>query len=173
VRAAIPGVAVHGDVIVGFPTEDQAAWGRSLDFIRSIDFAGIHVFRYSARPGTAAVRMTAAVDETTKKARAAELLAVAAAARARRARMDVGRETEVLFESRLDDGRWVGHGADYVPVVVLQPGGDAGDASLANAIGRVAVEGIDPVARDRVVGRILAISPPPNSSAVLAGADGR
>src|SRR6185369_3565971 len=81
VRDAIPGVAVHGDVIVGFPTEDEAAWNRSQAFIRAIDFAGIHVFRYSARPGTAATRMTGHVDEPTKKGRAAELLAVAADAR--------------------------------------------------------------------------------------------
>ena len=74
VRAAIPGVAIHGDVIVGFPTEDERAWERSLAFIRGIGFAGLHVFRYSARPGTAAIRMAGAVDEPTKKRRAAELL---------------------------------------------------------------------------------------------------
>jgi threonylcarbamoyladenosine tRNA methylthiotransferase MtaB len=64
---AIPGVAIHGDVIVGFPTEDDAAWRRSLDFIRSIGFAGIHAFRYSARPGTPAVRMSGQVDERLRK----------------------------------------------------------------------------------------------------------
>ncbi len=71
VRDAIPGVAIHGDVIVGFPTEDDVAWRRSLAFIRSIDFAGLHVFRYSARPGTPAIRMAGQVDEPTKKRRAA------------------------------------------------------------------------------------------------------
>ena len=49
----------------------------------SIDLAGLHVFRYSARPGTPATRMAGQVDEPTKKARAAELLAIAAEARAR------------------------------------------------------------------------------------------
>ena len=92
VRAAIPGVAIHGDVIVGFPTEDDAAWRRSLAFIRSIGFAGLHVFRYSARPGTPAIRMAGQVDEPTKKRRAAELLAVAADARARWAASHVGAE---------------------------------------------------------------------------------
>jgi threonylcarbamoyladenosine tRNA methylthiotransferase MtaB len=163
VRQSIPEVAVHGDVIVGFPTEDDAAWRRSIDFIRSIEFAGIHVFRYSARPGTAAVRMAGAVDEPTKKARAAELLRLAASARARRAEADVGGVADVLFESRLADGRWVGHAADYVPVVASAPAGQ----SLANAIGRVAVDGVDPSARDRAVGRILAISPPPVSALTL------
>ena len=52
VRAAFPGAAIHADVIAGFPTEDDAAFARSLAFIRGLDPAGIHVFRYSARPGT-------------------------------------------------------------------------------------------------------------------------
>ena len=46
VRRAIPGVAVHADVIVGFPGEDDAAWGRTVAFLRSLDLAGLHVFRY-------------------------------------------------------------------------------------------------------------------------------
>jgi threonylcarbamoyladenosine tRNA methylthiotransferase MtaB len=60
VRAAIPGVAIHADVIAGFPTEDEAAFARSLAFLRSLDPAGLHVFRYSARPGTPGVRWTSA-----------------------------------------------------------------------------------------------------------------
>jgi threonylcarbamoyladenosine tRNA methylthiotransferase MtaB len=169
VRKAIPGVAIHGDVIVGFPTEDDAAWRRSIDFIHSIDFAGIHVFRYSARPGTAAVRMAGPVDDATKKTRAAELLSVAAAARAGRAESRVGDVADVLFESRLADGRWVGHAADYVSVATVAPAGQ----SLANAIGRVAVAGVDPLAADRAVGRIVAISPPPAPEPPVGVADGR
>jgi threonylcarbamoyladenosine tRNA methylthiotransferase MtaB len=157
VRDAIPGVAVHGDVIAGFPTEDGDAWRRSLDFIRSIDFAGVHVFRYSARPGTPAVRMAGQVDEPTKKRRAAELLAVGADARARWAAVHVGAASDVLFEERLGDDRWVGHAADHTLVAAAPPDGTP---SLANAIGRVVGESIDPTSRDRVLGRILSVSPP-------------
>ena len=159
-RAAIPSVAIHGDVIAGFPTEDEAAWRRSLQFIEGIGFAGVHVFRYSARPGTPAIRMAGQVDEATKKRRAAELLAVSAAARARWAAAHVGRDADVLFESRLGDGRWVGHAADHTIVAVEEPGGD-----LENAIGRVRVAGVDPTAPDRVIGRILALSSAPNGAA--------
>jgi threonylcarbamoyladenosine tRNA methylthiotransferase MtaB len=155
VRAVIPGVAVHADVIVGFPTEDDAAWRRSLDFIRSIEFAGIHVFRYSARPGTAAIRMAGHVDEAAKKRRAAELLAVASDARARWAAGRVGAESEVLFETRLDDGRWVGHATDHALVAAMPP--DTG--TLDNVIGRVAIDRVDPGERDRVEGRVLCLIP--------------
>ena len=153
IRGAIPGVAVHGDVIVGFPTEDAAAWERSLAFIQEIGFAGIHVFRYSERPGTPAVRMTGAVDERTKKRRAAELLAEAAARRAAFAAEQVGRVASVLFERRLLDGRWAGHAEDLVLVAA------AGD-ELQNAIGRVRIDGIDGEVADRAVGSIVALDRP-------------
>jgi threonylcarbamoyladenosine tRNA methylthiotransferase MtaB len=153
VRSALPGVAVHADAIVGFPTEDDAAWAGSVDFIRSLDLAGLHVFRYSARPGTAAVRMAGQVDDRTKKARAGELLALAAEARSRWARAHVGRTARVLFEDRLGDGRWVGHADDHT--LVAAPSGD----DLENSIASVDVVAVDPSRADRVVGRIRSIEP--------------
>jgi len=156
VRAALPGVAVHADTIVGFPTEDDAAFARSIDFIRSLDLAGLHVFRYSARPGTAATRMAGQVDEPTKKRRAAELLAVAAAARARWAASRVGAIADVLFERPLDDGRWVGHATDHTLVAAAPE--DHALIDLENAIGRVAIDRVDALVSDRAVGRILGLS---------------
>ncbi len=159
--SAIPGVAIHADVIAGFPTEDDDAFRRSLAFIRGLDPAGLHVFRYSARPGTPATRMTGQVDERTKKARAGELLAAAADARASFARRGLGTETRVLVESRLPDGRWVGHAADNVPVAVAARPGDPGH--LENAILIVRRTAIDPVAPDRVTGEILHVHPAPRT----------
>ncbi|MFL5769704.1 MAG: tRNA (N(6)-L-threonylcarbamoyladenosine(37)-C(2))-methylthiotransferase MtaB [Chloroflexota bacterium] len=167
VRSAIAGVAIHADVIVGFPSEDEAAWQRSLDFIRSIGFAGIHAFRYSARPGTPAVRMAGQVDEHARKARAAELLAEAAQARARWARRLVGHEASVLFETRLGDGRWVGHAADHTLVAAET---STVDPALENGIGRVAVESVDPGVPDRAVGRLIDLVPRRQAA---GGSDGR
>ena len=160
-RGAIPGVAIHADVIAGFPTEDDDASRRSLAFIRGLDPAGLHVFRYSARPGTPATRMTGHVDELTKKARAGELLAVAADARATFARRGLGTVTRVLVESRLPDGRWVGHAADNVPVAVFARPDDPDH--LENAILTVRRTAIDPVAPNRVTGEILRVHPAPRT----------
>jgi threonylcarbamoyladenosine tRNA methylthiotransferase MtaB len=157
IRAAIPDVAIHGDVIVGFPTEDDAAWERSVAFIRAIGFAGLHVFRYSPRPGTPAVRMAGQVDERAKKWRAGELLAVAAEARAARAAGSVGSVAAVLFETRLGDGRWLGHAEDHLLVAAPAPAGMTG--SLENAIGRVVLERVDREIADRLTGRIVALDP--------------
>jgi threonylcarbamoyladenosine tRNA methylthiotransferase MtaB len=157
-RAAIPGVAVHADVIAGFPTEDDAAFARTVAFARQIEFAGLHVFRYSARPGTPATRMAGQVDERTKKARAGDLLAVAADARAAFARRGVGTVTRVLAETRLPDGRWLGHAEDHVPVAMTPRDEDRAD--LENAILTVRRTGLDGDAADRTTGEILAIDPP-------------
>jgi threonylcarbamoyladenosine tRNA methylthiotransferase MtaB len=167
-RMAIPGVAVHADAIVGFPTEDEAAWERSIGFIGSLGLAGLHVFRYSPRPGTAAVRMRGQIDEPTKKRRAAELLALAAESRGRWAAARVGTAADVLFETRLDDGRWVGHAADHTLVAArpLSAPGPAQAAALENHIGRVAIDDVDPAVRDRVVGRIQALSAPTRGAIV-------
>jgi len=155
-RAAIPGVAIHADVIAGFPTEDDAAFEGTMAFLRDLRPAGLHVFRYSARPGTPALRMTGQVPERVKKARSAELLAFAADARATFARAHVGGTATVLLERLLDDGRWVGHAADHVLVAVASR--HAGD--LENALATVLLERVDPDVPDRLDGRLLALDPP-------------
>ncbi len=156
-RAALPSVAIHADVIVGFPTEDDTAFGRTLAFLRELEPAGLHVFRYSARPGTPATRMAGQVDHRTRKARAAELLAVSAEARAAWARRGLGTTTRVLVESRLGDGRWVGHADDNVLVAATARNGDPD--GLENAILTVHRSAIDGDVADCVVGEIIAIDP--------------
>jgi threonylcarbamoyladenosine tRNA methylthiotransferase MtaB len=164
VREAIPGAAVHADLIAGFPGEDDAAWARTVAFVGSLDLAGVHVFRYSSRPGTPAARMVGQVDAATKKRRAAEALALAAQARARFAETRVGGEMRVLFEGPLSDGRWLGHAESHVLVAADSPDG----APLHNVIGLVRAESVDPAAPDRICGRLLAVDPPRAGSAPKA-----
>jgi len=170
-REAIPGVAIHADVIAGFPSEDDAAFARSVAFIRSLDPAGLHVFRYSARPGTPATRMHGQVDERTKKARAAELLAVGADARAAFARRGLGTTTRVLMETRLHDGRWTGHAEDHVLVAVEPRPGDPDD--LEHAILTVRRTAIDPELPDRVTGEIQSLDPAPRKPLATGGVHAR
>jgi hypothetical protein len=101
--------------------------------------------------------MTGQVEEPRRKVRATELLALASSANARWALSRVGGEASVLFETRLDDGRWVGHAADHALVAAAA---DAG-RGLENVIGRVHVESVDPAVADRVVGRLVDVVPPP------------
>jgi threonylcarbamoyladenosine tRNA methylthiotransferase MtaB len=161
IGGALPGAAVHADLIAGFPGEDDDSWARTMVYLRSLDLAGLHVFRYSSRPGTAAARMAGQVDARTKKRRASEALALAAEARARFAARQVGCELRVLFERRLPDGRWLGHGENNV----LVEAATSYDSSLENAIGLVLAQATDPAAPERVMGRLLAVDPPRSATA--------
>jgi tRNA A37 methylthiotransferase MiaB len=101
--------------------------------------------------------MAGQVDERTRKARAGELLAVGADARAGFARRGLGTTTRVLVETRLPDGRWLGHAEDHVPVAAAPRPGDSTD--LENAILTVRRTAIDPDAAERVTGEILHVDP--------------
>jgi len=72
-REKIDGVRITSDVIVGFPGETDEEFAISKDFIYEMDFAGLHVFRYSIRPGTPASRMRNQVPTKVKKQRSAQL----------------------------------------------------------------------------------------------------
>ena len=164
VRRAFPEAALDADVIAGFPGEEEAAWARTLGFVRDLDLAGVHVFRYSPRPGTAAVRMVGQVDSQTMKRRAAEGLALAAEARAGFAATLLGRDLRVLFERPRADGLWHGHADNYVPVEVA-PGAATGAATAQgagqqNVIGLVRAESVSPADPGVIVGRLLAVDPP-------------
>jgi threonylcarbamoyladenosine tRNA methylthiotransferase MtaB len=69
VRSSAPGVNVTTDVIVGFPTEDEAAFERTLAAVDAAGITRVHVFPYSPRPGTAAADLGDPVDPAEKKRR--------------------------------------------------------------------------------------------------------
>ncbi len=151
IRAAVPDAAIHADVIAGFPGEDEAAFRRTVELVGELDLAGLHVFRYSARPGTAATRMVGQVDEADRRGRSAALLGIAAAARRRGAQRAAGRARRVLFEEPAGGGGWVGHAQDYVPVRVAAAAGQ----DLQGEIGIVLADGPDPLDPERAAGRLL------------------
>ncbi|HEY3813257.1 MAG TPA: tRNA (N(6)-L-threonylcarbamoyladenosine(37)-C(2))-methylthiotransferase MtaB [Caulobacteraceae bacterium] len=97
VRRVRPDVAFGADLIAGFPTESDAAFENTVKLVDDCDLAFLHVFPYSARPGTPAARMPA-VGGKTVKARAERLRAKGDEALARHLERQVGRVLPVLVE---------------------------------------------------------------------------
>ncbi|MGZ8688736.1 MAG: MiaB/RimO family radical SAM methylthiotransferase, partial [Gaiellaceae bacterium] len=100
------------DVIVGFPTEDEAAFERTLDVVARAGTTKVHVFPYSPRPGT----RTAADDSVpaeVKRERSARLRAASDAACRARWLQRVGSEDRVLV-----DRPGLGYADDYTPWLV-------------------------------------------------------
>ena len=97
VRAVRPDVVFGADLIAGFPTETEAMFENSLAAVDDLGLTYLHVFPYSARPGTPAARMPQ-VPGTVRKERAARLRSAGDAALARFLESRVGRDAEVLIE---------------------------------------------------------------------------
>ena len=111
-RASVPGLNLTGDVIVGFPAEDGAAFARTVAAIEAIGFSRLHVFPYSPRPGT----LTAGADPVpaaVKRRRAERLRALSDRLGRERRAAHVGQRDRVLIERVDADGRLHGYGADY------------------------------------------------------------
>ena len=115
VRAAVPGIAVTTDVIVGFPGETEEELEASLAFVRRAGFAKVHAFPYSARPGTAAADMPDQVPHEVKRRRMAAMLEVAHEAEHRFRAAHLGDRAEVLWEGE-HDGLWHGTSDNYLKV---------------------------------------------------------
>lgn len=97
-RDRIPGLSITSDVIVGFPGETDAEFEESIAFIEEMDFAGMHIFRYSRRDGTPAARMKGHIPEKVKKTRSNRLHHLAARMETAYARCFDGRTLPVLWE---------------------------------------------------------------------------
>lgn len=101
IRTKIPGVAIRTSFIVGFPGEDEAAFGRLIDFVREQSFERVGVFTYSREENTAAFAMAGQTPERVKRERRARLMETQAEISLRRNRELIGRELEVLVEGVL------------------------------------------------------------------------
>jgi threonylcarbamoyladenosine tRNA methylthiotransferase MtaB len=98
-RRFVPDIAITTDIIVGFPGESQEEFAESLDFVRSMHFAGGHVFAYSPRPGTAAADMPEQVAPQERKDRSARMRQALAESEQQYQGAFLGREMDVLWES--------------------------------------------------------------------------
>jgi threonylcarbamoyladenosine tRNA methylthiotransferase MtaB len=108
----LEGFNLTTDVIVGFPGEDEEAFGRTLELVERAGITKVHAFPYSPRPGTA----TAAADTVpvrVKKDRSARLRDLSRELCRRRWESKLGTTDRVLVDR---PGR--GYGDDYTPWLV-------------------------------------------------------
>jgi threonylcarbamoyladenosine tRNA methylthiotransferase MtaB len=115
VRAATGGrrrVQVTADVIVGFPTEDEAAFTRTLRAVQRAELGRVHVFPYSPRPGTVAADLGDRVAPEVKKERGRRMRALSEVRSRLHRAAQLGSELEVLVDKVAVD-RCSGYTADY------------------------------------------------------------
>lgn len=115
-RGIIPELAVTTDIIVGFPGESDEEFESSYCFCERIGFAGLHIFPYSARPGTVAARMAHKVQPGTEKKRSQVMLRLGQKSAQSFRRKFLGRRLTVLWEEEKGDEIWTGLSDNYLRV---------------------------------------------------------
>jgi tRNA-2-methylthio-N6-dimethylallyladenosine synthase len=100
VRAAIPGIAISTDIIVGFPGESDEEYEATLDLMREVRFDEAYLYKYSPRDGTPATRLPADqfIDEELAQHRLERIIELQRGIQAEINRSEVGRRVEVLIE---------------------------------------------------------------------------
>ncbi|NRA90013.1 MAG: tRNA (N(6)-L-threonylcarbamoyladenosine(37)-C(2))-methylthiotransferase MtaB [Simkaniaceae bacterium] len=108
------------DIIVGFPGETEREFEETLELMKQVRFAKVHMFPYSDRPKTRASRMPNKVPQEVIKMRKAKLLEVAEQ-NAFLLREDfIGQEFSVLLETEEKPGMIMGHTENFLPVYLLK-----------------------------------------------------
>ncbi|TMQ71717.1 MAG: tRNA (N6-isopentenyl adenosine(37)-C2)-methylthiotransferase MiaB [Candidatus Eisenbacteria bacterium] len=171
-RAAVPGLALSTDIIVGFPGETEADFARTADYMREVRFDSAFLFKYSARPDTRAWRQAETVPEEEKGRRLERLIAQQHAISGAINDRLIGREVEVLVEGPArrgggegaapgrGDGQLFGKSEHFKTVVFDD------DGTKAGALRRVRVVGATPIT---LIGEAVA-APPPEPVLLRAGA---
>ena len=133
-KAHFPGCAITTDMIVAFPGETEEEFSQSLAFIRRCDFADMHIFPYSRRPGTPADKMPGQLSNDVKEDRSRRAIRVAEEMSQSYRQALISSTLEVLFEEP-EGSCFTGHAPNYVKVYVE-------GSALHNELRTVTVTGI-------------------------------
>lgn len=128
--------AITTDIITGFPGETEEEFAESMEYYAKVNFAKMHIFKFSRRGGTVADRMPGQLQENVKHERS--LKAIALDERQHRAYMEsfTGTQQDVLIEE-INDGACRGLISRYIPVVF-----ENRNNNMVNDIVKVTITGV-------------------------------
>lgn len=149
VRKVFPDSAITTDVMVGFPNETEEDFQQSLEFVKKVGFAKIHIFPYSRRSGTLADKMQNQLTRAEKQERARRMALIGNEAQTEFLKSQVGRVYPVLFERENEDNYHHGYTPNYVLVKIPK---EVSEKSLRKSIFYVKIEGYR---NDYCIGSIL------------------
>ena len=137
IKALVPHASIGVDVIVGFPGETEALFEETYAFLQSLQVSYLHVFTYSERPNTTALRLSGAVPFKERKERNKRLRILSDKMQEAHYRMHLGTEREVLWEHQGQDKYMLGYTDNYIRVA------KAYDPEFANETEVVKLDQID------------------------------
>ena len=116
VRGLLPDAFIGVDVIVGTRGESEELFSKAYEFIKGLDISQLHVFSYSERPGTQALKIDGAVSPAEKHRRSQLLIALSEEKRLAFYERFIGKEAVVLFEKPRPGMPMGGFTSNYIRV---------------------------------------------------------
>lgn len=117
-RAKFDNAGITTDIMVGFAGESESDFDASLEFAKEISFSSAHVFAYSIRKGTAAEKLDGHLENSVKRTRSAKMIKATTDCQKEFLSSQVGKTSQVLFETKVEDGFYEGYTPNYTLVKV-------------------------------------------------------
>ncbi|MFN4909823.1 MAG: tRNA (N(6)-L-threonylcarbamoyladenosine(37)-C(2))-methylthiotransferase MtaB [Flavobacteriales bacterium] len=128
IKAINPDCCIGVDVIVGFPGETDEDFQETLDFLQALEVSYLHVFTYSERANTTAIKLGEPVPISVRKERSKQLHWLSDRKKQQFYHSQLGKWRTVLFEQEEDEGKMYGFTENYLKVESIF------DASLVNQL---------------------------------------
>ena len=137
IKSIRPDACIGVDVIVGFPGETEEEFEITMNFLQDLDISYLHVFTYSERANTTAIKLGDPVPMNIRKERSKKLQILSSKKKRAFYESNVGSTRTVLFEHEENEGVMYGFTENYVKVKT------AYDPNLANKFCKVTLDEID------------------------------
>jgi threonylcarbamoyladenosine tRNA methylthiotransferase MtaB len=137
IREAIPLAGIGADVIVGFPGETENDSEDTYNFLSNLPLSYLHVFNFSERPGTPAIKMEGKVPFYARDQRSKKLISLSKEKQSWFSRLNIGTRSRVLFEGNRKNGMISGFTENYLKVEYPW------DVRLSGTIRTINITGID------------------------------
>ncbi len=137
IKAINPDTCIGVDVIVGYPGETEEEFQKTYDFLNQLDVSYLHVFTYSERPNTGALKVEGKVPINIRNERSKMLQILSHKKRRAFYESQIGKKARLLVENENQNGFLHGFTENYVKVKIPF------DPSLINSILDVELEEID------------------------------
>ena len=120
IKSINPNTCIGVDVIVGFPGEEEEDFLKTYEFIKSLDISYLHVFTYSERPNTAALKIDKIIPKEERSNRSKMLHILSDKKKRSFYEGFMGETRPVLFESYKNE-KLIGHSDNYIRVEASGP----------------------------------------------------
>ena len=139
IKKVMPHAFIAADIILGFPGESEEEFNQTIEFIESLPLSALHVFTYSERPDSLALKLDGKVPMNIRKKRSLIIQDISNKKKKEFYENNIGYKAKVLWESDNEKGMMYGFSDNYIRV------GRKFDEKYINTITQETLEHLNPI----------------------------